>query len=41
MIRRFSAVVQVKTTTVSGHAVLTESGVSVMGRDGAASQTVT
>ena len=38
---RFSAVVAVRTTSVGGHVVLTESGASLQGRDGASSQTVT
>jgi hypothetical protein len=39
--RRYSAVVDVKTTTVSGHVILTESGVCMQGHESASAQTVT
>jgi hypothetical protein len=39
--RRFTAVVAVKTTSVSGHVVLTEAGAALQGHDGAAQQQVT
>lgn len=41
MSRRFSAVVEVKTTSSGGHVILTESGVAVQGNGTATSQTVT
>jgi len=40
-IRRYSAVVPVKTTSSGGHVVLTESGACVQGNGTASAQTVT
>jgi hypothetical protein len=40
-IRRFTAVVPVKTTSSGGHVVLTESGAAMQGHESASQQTVT